>query len=175
MGAYQRLVIVESVDERRYRQWIAAVAKRYANIAQQPAPFRTSNGTRAEAFPELLFRQREQWDQFRVAAYTGSWTEFLASSHLEQLPRFARLFPGTQTLLHHLVDRANLLADIAAKDEVAHQRAQFNWNATAQFDGEIRDTARVIQHIRSRKRLCWTGVQADFTAPAIRPGWRIGG
>src|SRR6266700_3353379 len=70
---------------------------------------------------------------------------------------------------------ANLLADVAAKDEVAHQWAQFNRNAAAQFDGEVRDTARVIQYIRGRKRLCWTGVQADFTAPAIRPGRRIGG
>src|SRR5258708_20187123 len=49
--AYQRLVIAESVYERRYRQWIAAIAKRYAYIAQQSPPFRASNVTLAEAFP----------------------------------------------------------------------------------------------------------------------------
>src|SRR5260370_4987637 len=110
-----------------------------------------------------------------VPSLAVPWRELVLSPHKGKRPRFARLFPETQAFLYNLVDRAYLLADVAAKDEVAHQWTQFNRNAAAQFDGEVRDTARVIQYIRGRKRLCWTGVQADFTAPAIRPGRRIGG
>src|SRR5258708_35479658 len=43
--AYQRLVIAESVDERRYRQLIARISKPYAYIAPQSAPFPAHNWT----------------------------------------------------------------------------------------------------------------------------------
>src|SRR5215472_1005764 len=134
MPAYQRLIVAEGIDERRNSQWIVTVAKGYAYIAQQSASFRASNRTRAESFTELLFCQREQRDQFRVAAYAGSRTEFLSPLHTDWLSLrpgllscrqalrgLARLFPETQAFFRHLIDRTYFLADVAAKDEVAHQ------------------------------------------------------
>ena len=42
-----------------------------------------------------------------------------------------------------------MLADIAAEDEVAHEGAEFEGDAAAKFDGEVGDTACVVEDVGS--------------------------
>ncbi len=66
----------------------------------------------------------------------------LDRSHRDKAGRFDA---QAQALLRYFIDRAYFLADIAAEDQVAHQRAQLQRDAAAQLDGQKRDTAPVVQ------------------------------
>ena len=74
-----------------------------------------------------------------------------------------------QATLGDRVDWADLLADIAAEDLIADQRAQLDGIAATQLDGEIRDAAPVVQDIRRDERAGRAGVQADLTLPQFAP------
>ena len=68
------------------------------------------------------------------------------------------------------VPRTNLLANIAAKNPVAHAFPQWLWNGAAQLNGEIANAARRIEHTGRGECLGGTGIEASRATTAIVGG-----
>lgn len=62
--------------------------------------------------------------------------------------------------------RAYVLADVAAEHPVAHLRAQRKRDAAFEFDGEVGDAARRIEHAGRRQGMGRTGGEAARAAAA---------
>ncbi len=118
--------------------------QRHTNVAHQPAPLRPQDRTAAKAGAKRLLRDPQQWDQRRAGGVGIARGE-------HRPPRLARaarahLPARAQPPFHHEIHRAHLLADVAAKDQIADQRAQFQRDRAAMLDRQITDAAAGIQH-----------------------------
>ena len=65
------------------------------------------------------------------------------------------------------IPRANILADIAAKDLPPHARHQFRCNRTLVFDSQIRNALRRIHLVRRDQRASGTRIEAPRACPAM--------
>jgi hypothetical protein len=110
------------------------------------------SGAVGELAAEALVVQRQQRDQRGAGAGDG------ARAELQALIREAAA--GAQAALGDVVDGADLLADVAAEDVVADQRTQLQRDGAAVLDGEVRDAAAAIEHIRGDEGAGGAGVEA---------------
>lgn len=73
-----------------------------------------------------------------------------------------------------MVPRANLLADVAAKEVIAHHRGLLRRVAALELDGQVRDAPTRIQHVQFDEGGCGTGIQtARARAAVIRRERRV--
>src|SRR5207249_5262319 len=78
-----------------------------------------------------------------------------------------------RTLARELVPWADQLAIIAAVDAVADRFAKLEWNRSAQFDSQIRNTAPRVEFVRRNDRLCRTNLYTFDTSAAVLARGRI--
>jgi hypothetical protein len=108
MPAHQRLGIIQGPDQGRHSNGIPPVSQGHGYIAQQAAALGPQDGATPEASPEALIVQGSEVHKERGHALFP-WLESCLGSSLSKTP-----VPGT-----------DLLADVAAKNAVAHLRPQF--------------------------------------------------
>ena len=65
------------------------------------------------------------------------------------------------------IPRADVLADVAPEDVAAHRLTQFDGNAAAQFDGQVRDTASRVEDVGLDNRVRGAGINAKAAVPAL--------
>ena len=120
-----------------------------------------------------ILRSQLSWPMRRIAEPSVR-DRNSASSHANRFDERCRVEPVARLeirldgFLRELVPRAHELAIVAAVDAVADQRAQFDGNAAAQFDGQIGDAAPRIELVRRDDRLRRTDVDAARAGAAVR-------
>src|SRR6266850_1424087 len=148
------------------------ISQRIAGVAHQPAPFGALNGAASEHFPEFSFAQtREPFEPgqketlvfgerciglFLSARRKNSWLEFREGRD--------RRSP---------VPRANVLANIAAKNMTSHRPAKLLGNALPQFDRQIGDAPSCIHHVGFDECIRRTSIQALTAIPAEVRRWQL--
>ena len=66
-----------------------------------------------------------------------------------------------------LIPRANVLANVAAKNPVADILPKLLGDSATQLNSEVADASRRVQHVRLRERVGGTCVQASRTCAAV--------
>src|SRR3989338_3911472 len=151
MTPHKWIVILKRLDQRGDGLKALQIPQSHRHIAEKASALGPGNGARAKTAAKLLFAQQKKRNQLRRE---------------ETLPRIKGLFPGR---LRFNVVRTNLLANVAAEDVVAHQRAEMLWNRSLELDRQIRDAAARVEYIMTDKSAGGTCLQAEIALAAPVP------
>ncbi len=146
-----RIGIIRQGFQRFTRLCGSPIAQRNRHIAQQAASPRAEDRCTRKTPPEFILSQPGQIDQF--------WRGVIEIDRIKRSflcrPRKARR-PGTY-----------VLTNVAAKNAIADQGAQFDRDRSAQFDREIRDAPARIERVGRSERIRRAGDQTARTSAAI--------
>lgn len=132
----------------------AGVTQDDKGIAAQAPPAGAGEGGLAETGRERFWRKVEE----EPGVERGRWQVGLET--------------GIGGVGGAAVPGADLLADIAAEEPVAHSVAQLHRGEFARFDGEVRDAPAGVEHVRGREGVGGTGVEAAGAGAAVAGGVR---
>ena len=162
MDAHHRVGIGRRQRQRRDCRRITPVAQRHADVAQHPAAFgaldrRTGKVLTERGLVEPVRMRRVETFQQRRRKTGALGVQRVESGRARgQAP----------------VVRADLLADVAAKDVVAKARAQFTRDDAARLDCPVSDAALRVEVVGADKRRRRAGVQTARAAATGEGGAR---
>src|SRR5262249_19381985 len=153
------VLVVEHPRERAGSASLAAVREDDGGVAQEAGALGPPDGRAAEAGPERVPVELEQG--------------------LQRSERAGRRESGLATRLGLAVPRTHFLAHIAAEDPLPYLLGQRSRDIAAVLDGQVRDAAARVEHVRAdegtrRRRVEARGAGSAVTRNALAEGQRRG-